>query len=248
MSASTISKATIADAVAQLRMDGLDKIAHEAWVKWPGKDAGTARRDHVAGHLKLELTWALVEHYQPNTLTQAVGWLLNRGKELYKTNKNTSISLVSGGHVACDTLAAPAPANPSRDTAKAVGGGQERGDTQARRAPANLSPEALKKAAQLKVLADKQQDAEKYRAKTELRLSRLDTVMVFGKTIGKCTVAEVRKWIEARQVEKREAGRDVRFASILIANLPSNAVIGEHWKSADEVNKYYADAEAEHAA
>ena len=246
MSASVISKATISDVVAQTRMVALDEIACEAWRKFPAKDAGAARRDHIIGKLRLELTWTLIEQCQPNVLTQAIGWLLNRTKGMAK--QNTSMKLVDGGGLhGTDTQAGGAPANSSQNTGKTVGGDWDGHDAQRNRVPTKSSA-AEAKAAKLKILSDKHKEAGAIRAKTVLTLSRLDTVMVFGKAIGKCTVAEVKTWIEARQTERREAGRDIRFASVLIANLPSNAVIGDYWKSGKEVDAKYAEAEAEHAA
>jgi hypothetical protein len=74
-------------------------------------------------------------------------------------------------------------------------------------------------------------------------LSKLDTVLIYGKPIGDCTVADVRVWADQREAEGREAIRDVRFARNLIANLPSGERIRDWWKQAEEVDRLYAVAE-----
>jgi hypothetical protein len=246
-------KATIGDAISASQNARLERLAFEAWQKWSSPSAGTARRDYVAAGLKLEMTWTLIERFQPQTLTLAVGWLLNREKDRIaaegKRNQNTSVKLVGGGHNRDDARGLIAPATPSRDAGRPQAGQRSEPATgqSAPNVRAPAAPPSTTDAKQAKILADKQQARAVVTAQVEIRLSRLDAVLVFAKKIGQCTVAEVREWITIREREVRDAGRDVQFARNLIANLPSNAVIREWWKSGDEVDAIYAKAEADHA-
>jgi hypothetical protein len=74
-------------------------------------------------------------------------------------------------------------------------------------------------------------------------LSKLDTVLVYGRPIGDCTVADVKVWADQREAEGREAIRDVRFARSLIANLAGNERIRDWWKQPEEVDQIYALSE-----
>jgi hypothetical protein len=246
-------KVTPGDAISVSQNGKLERLAFEAWQKWSAPSAGAARRDYVAAGLKLEMTWTLIERFQPQTLTLAVGWLLNQAKDRIAAEgkkQNASIALVGGGHSPSDTQTRCAPAIPSPDAGRPQAGQRSELATEAA-TPRHTAPAAPPilgaKQAKLKILADKQQIAAKALARTAIRLSRLDTVLVFGKQIGNCTVAEVRGWIAIREREMREAGRDVQFARNLIANLPSHAVLREWWKSGDEVEAIYEKAEADNA-
>jgi hypothetical protein len=256
-------KPTLGDAVSVSQNEKLGRLASEAWQKWPASSAGSARRDYIAAGLKLEATWALVEQYQPQVLTYAIGCLLNREKQRLagegkKPNSDTGLKPVGGGQALHATQTASAPATPSRDHARPQA---ERGSEPAKlpTTPITGSPaaptaqdqaqaKAEAKQAQLKILADKQSARGAVSVQVAIKWSRLDTVLVFGKKIGVCTVAEVKEWIGIREQEKRDAGRDVLFAQNLVANLPSNAIIRDWWTSGDEVDAMYARAEAEHAA
>jgi hypothetical protein len=83
--------------------------------------------------------------------------------------------------------------------------------------------------------------------RTAVKLSRLDTVYIYGKRIGDCTVGEVKAWADQRETEMREAGRDVRFARSLVANLDSGARIRDWWGGPREaeVDEIYNTAEGE---
>lgn len=247
-------------------------IAVEAWAKWPGQDAGGARRDFVIGRLQGEMSWALITTFQPSLRVQAIGWLLNRAAEEIKDQRDAG-KPAGGGHPTAGTHAPPAPASnagqpagdrqintdaqasfavtPSSDTL-----GHSRDDPQTRLAESRSGsadmPSKTKTttpaAPNLTVLANKQRAAAEATARVGLRLCRLDTVTVDGKPIGDCTVAEVKTWAERRSADQRSAGRDARFALALVANLPSGAVIRDWWKSGEEVDTIYDRAEAEHAA
>lgn len=81
--------------------------------------------------------------------------------------------------------------------------------------------------------------------KAYVKVSKLDTVLIYGKPIGDCLVMEVTAWADQREKEMREAGRDVRFARSLIANLTSGERIRDWWGGAreTEVDGIYATAE-----
>lgn len=244
--------------------DRLLDLLDEAWRKWPSlRDGAGARRDFVIARLAGEMTFVLVKQWQQSAIVQCVGYALNATKPEPDAGKP------AGGQIDIDTQQQGAPV-PSRDTGHSpVGGGQVSPDTQLRDAPANPSrddvrPRPLHRsesaihavsprqpapaAPNLRELADKQQARSKATVETMIRLSKLDTVMVWDRKIGDCTVSQVREWAKHRETERRHAGRDTRFAWALVANLPSGAVIRDHWKDLDEVTKIYAKAEAEYAA
>ena len=164
---------------------------------------------------------------------------------------DTGAEPVGGGHERHDTHQACAPATPFRDHARPQA---ERGSEPASTAPTPIATPPARsnltiladKQAQLKILADKQQ--ARSLASVAIRLSRLDTVLVAGKPIGDCTVAEVRAWAGDRKKSMLEAGRDMRFALSLVSTLPSGAIIRDYYKNGAEVDAIYARAEAEHAA
>jgi hypothetical protein len=254
--------------------DRLEAILAEAWRKWPSsRDGAGARRDFVMARLAGEMMYVLVKKWQPSALTQIIGYALNAAHLERDAGKPAD-----GGHKHSDTQMACAPVQSSRDTGRvSVGGGQSRPDIQIPSVPANLSrrddarltaerrsepaitqstPSGQAPAApNLTQLADKQAARGAANVATAVRLSRLDIVMIYGRSIGDCTVAQVREWAKHRETEmherKREmceAARDVRFALTLVANLPSGAVIRDWWKRPEEVDMIYASAEAEHAA
>lgn len=229
----------------------LMEIAVDAWGKWPGSDGGGARRDFVRGRLVGEMSWALFAAWQPDAHVQAIGLLLNRAKLAIEDARPTRpardtgpSSVGGGGQHEVDTQLPRAPAStPSTERAGPV---VRSGSELARPTPAPSSI-ALARST-LTAMADRQAAATTARIATEIRLSRLDSVMVDGKPIGDCVVIEVRNWAARRGRESREAGRDQRFAMHLVSGLPGNALIRAYHQDIDEVEKFYQSAEAEHAA
>lgn len=244
-----------------------DAILAEAWRKWPSVNGGGARRDFVMTRLcdeAGEVVLALFKRWQPSTMGLFIGTVLNAAKPERDAGKPAD-----GGQEKTDTHNGLAPVQ-SRDTGcVSVGGGQGIADTHMTVAPANLSRDDARLTAErrsepanehatsrqrspdapnLTQLAIKHRDATQATVATMVRLSKLDTVMVWDRKIGDCTVADVREWAKHRQFEMRSAGRDAQFALSLIANLPSGAVIRDWYKDLKEVDKMYAAAEAEHAA
>ena len=71
------------------------------------------------------------------------------------------------------------------------------------------------------------------------RLSLLDTFKVNGQPIGEVTSAEANAWAGSRE-------RDARFVRLLTANLPPTEPI-KKYRTADEANALYAQAEVGHA-
>ena len=156
------------------------------------------------------------------------------------------------------------PVDPSRDAPEgAAGGGQTAFGAQARRAPAGLPDHAPAQAGRGSEAANAatattsatppapplDRAALRLAGKiaVELRLCRLDTVLIDGKPIGDCTVGEVKAWAERRKGDAREASRDVRFALSLVDNLENHKLIRK-WVRPEEADARYTKAEAEHAA
>lgn len=74
----------LADAGYEAPEAKLLQIGVEAWTKWPQVIAAGARRDFVKAKLRADLSWILMEQYQPAILSQAVGWLLAEAERSIK--------------------------------------------------------------------------------------------------------------------------------------------------------------------
>jgi hypothetical protein len=247
----------------------LIQIAQDAWSRSPGKESSLARHRYVQDRLSGDLTYEMMRKWEPEALRRSINYLL-ASTEPKENSSVVAFLSTGGGHEKRDAHYGGAPVTSSPDPAQAGGGGHLRGDTHEliapanndasplvphRSEPANTGPTpktGLPAAPSISILADKQQAAALARLRTMQRLSKLDEVRVewpgFSKPIGDCTVAEVKRWIEIRQSDARRASRDVRFASVLVANLTSNAVLRDYWRNPAEVEKIYASAEAENAA
>jgi hypothetical protein len=239
------------------------KLAAEAWAKHPGPNAGLARKSHIMNALGGEITWSLVQDYDKHTLGLAVTHLLSHTEP---KKSDTGVKSVGGGQCKGDTHIVTAPATQSQDNARSQALRRSeparQGATPKTGTPAAPPPfgqylqgteesrarEKIVAAEKLKVLADKQAARNASTVAVMKRLCKLDTVMVNGKPIGDCMVAEVKAWAETRLSDMRAAGRDARFAMILVANLESNKVIRDHWRDPNEVDAQYAKAEAGYAA
>jgi len=221
--------------------DRLLDIALEAWGKWPGASMGGARRDFVAQRISGEMTYALIIGWNANLMPQAVGWLLSQARDAIE-NERDAVKAAGGGHGCCDTQVTGAPAVPQDATPQA--------ERQSGRATVEAIPKvAAPSRSNLTALADKQAARARTSAAVQVKLTRLDTVMVDGKPIGDCTVAEVRAWAARRDADKRAAGRDAQFALNLVANLQGDVVIRQHWAPMlNDVDQMYDRAEADHAA
>lgn len=250
--------------------DLLMQYAIDAWARYPGPNMGGARRGLVIERLKGDMTFALLSKFMPKAVPEAIGMLLNEAElaiEEQRPAKTRDAGKPAGrGQAGNATHHSAAPANPSgvkpaddrghsgvsthRSAAPVVTPSRDAGEIRRSEAAisktnTNTSPPP---ASNLKALADKQAARAAQRLQAEVRLSRLDTVLIDGRPIGDCTVAEVRTWADTRLSEARSAARDARFAMVLIANLPSNAVIREWWKGPAEVDAIYDAAGAEHAS
>jgi hypothetical protein len=258
----TVMAEAFRDAGYQTADERLDAIAREAWAKWSSHDAGGARRDYVMARLRADLTWALIERWQPAMLTQAVGWLLNRARDEIAAEQpqRNAGKPAGGGRVQSETHPMVAPANPSGATPD---GDRGRGGSETQSILASVAPSdagatrrsepagvSLEPARKVPAAPTYDRHAATVAAKAEVarRLSRLDTVTIDGKPIGDCIASEVRAWAETRQRDARSAGRDASFARSLAANLPGNAVIREWWTKPGEVDELYERAEADYAA
>lgn len=202
-------------------------LGEEAWQHFPGRDEVRARRDHVKTFLKEDLTWILLERVEPQALLTGVQWIIHQAQ----LRRNKKISQLQR-----ELHGAPAPAHP-KETA---GGGEDE---------SAIQYPSTSHAAPTAPLLPPDRIAERIaaRVRVETRLCRLDTVLVYGKPIGNCTVAEARAWATERQQDAREASRDARFAFALISNLDSGQVIRDHWADPVEVDVLYERAQAEHA-
>ena len=222
-------------------VDPLDKIAREAWKKWPQQNAGGARRGHVRQELMSDgLLLALLQRFKPQMLMQmtaeAIGLLLVE-------NERDALKGAGGGHNRGDSHRTCAPANWSWADVPQDAGESQRGEGANKWAlPIVQSPPAS-----ITRMADRHAQRMQSRMQTEARLSKLDTVLIDGKKIGDCTVAEVREWAKLRLADARFAKRDALFAMNLTANLDGGKVIRDVWKP-DDVDAIYQRAEADNAA
>ena len=216
----------------------LVELAQDAWRRHPANSEAAARRTFVQDVLCRDLTFTLFIEFDRNAIGQAIGWLLNSNRSKVEVAKATG-----GGQISSDTHGSIAPANPSPD------GGMPKASRRSEPANPAPSPSVVAPAApNLTALSDRMAARAAVSAQVQLRLCRLDTVLINGKPIGDCTVAETKAWASIRQQDSRHAARDARFALSLVANLPAAAVIRAHWTNPDEVDTIYAKAEAEYAA
>lgn len=195
-----------------------------------------------------DLLWALFEPYR----SLAADRMLRDGYQLLSVQerrvvdgaliKKDAAKAAGGGHGCCDTQKRSAPAAPQDATPQAER--QSEGASTATTSTCLSPPRS-----NLTALADKQAARARTSAAVQVKLTRLDTVMVDGKPIGDCTVAEVRAWAARREADKRAAGRDAQFALNLVANLQGDVVIRQHWAPMlNDVDQMYDRAEADHAA
>jgi hypothetical protein len=197
------------------------RIATEAWASC---DSAAKRRDFVALRLNGEMTWSLIESWQPALVVQAVGWLLNRAKQEIEALRPKQI-------------AGREPAATYQDSAGT--------QTEHRSEPTShntASRRGSSAASRITKLADKQAAAAEVTLR--VRLSMLDTVLIDDKPIGDCTAGEARTWAERRKQDARDAGRDARFALSLAANLDGGSVLRDWWKNPAEVDALYESAGA----
>jgi len=221
--------------------DRLLDIALEAWGKWPGASMGGARRDFVAQRISGEMTYALIIGWNANLMPQAVGWLLNQARDAIE-NERDAAKAAGRSQSAFGAHQRNAPTQTNDATPQA-----ERQSEGAKLAAKPNAPTPSR--SNLTALADKQAARARTSAAVQVKLTRLDTVMVDGKPIGDCTVAEVRAWAARREADKRAAGRDAQFALNLVANLQGDVVIRQHWAPMlNDVDQMYDRAEADHAA
>jgi hypothetical protein len=220
----------LVDAETHTAEEQLVALAKEAWRRYSGDKNGRARRVFVMGRLCDTLVggvWRqLMEQFHPGCVTMAVNLLLTRVRKAQ--------------------LAEEAAAKAAAD-----GGGQKESDIHADPAPAVDAIATLAnilypaKPLPSRTQADKDAAAARAGSRLAIAQHRLDSVTIDGKALRNCTVAEARRWLRQRESDLRAAKRDVRFINMLIATLPSNAVIGEYWRNDNEVDQLYAKAEAE---
>ena len=237
--------------------DRLLAWAVEAWGKYPRYEGAGARRDYVRERLQGDPTWTLIEQYgSARVLSDAIAALLTRAQAAIEAQAPTKQNPAARSGEGASQPTMPRVGTPPREVA--AGGGQCSVDTHNQRAPASSAVSAVSTAGEgatpaaapkiaapprtLSAMADRQSAAMARKAATLVRLSRLDTVLIDGKPIGDCTVAEVRAWAERRRADARGAALDARFALSLVANLPSGEVIRQWWRDAAEVDKMYQRA------
>ena len=223
----------------QLPDERLFTLALAAWAKYPNFQGDGARAAHVREALRGEMTWCLLEHFQPRVLTEAITSLLRDAAEKIAAErepKRDGVRAVPAGDGASagskprsETPLSGTQQNPRGDASHGRhAGGQGVHDTQTGLAPRVPS---------MKELADKHTAAVVSKFATMVRMSKLDTFVVNGQKIGDLTAAEATRWAGARE-------RDARFVRMLTANLPPDRPIRQ-FISADEADKIYAAAEAQ---
>lgn len=216
--------------------DRLMAWAVEAWGKYPMAAEAGARRDYICAQLRCDPTWCLGERYgSVRVMTDWVTALLYHAREMIEAQKPKQVPAERSGEGAIGQ-AIPIVGSPLREVV--AGGGQDCSEPQSPRAPAG-KPAAVTRAE----LGRRQQAANARRVAVAVERSRLDSVLIDGRPIGDCTVAEVRAWAESRRATAREAARDVRFALSLTANLPSGERLRDWWRDVQEVDRMYERAE-----
>jgi len=221
--------------VRERTLELLIQVAEEAWQRYPARNQIRPRREHVRAVLKGDLTWILLESINPEALVVAVVWLLNQARR--RRERDIAELRVKIYGAPAQTTADPSTETVPPGTHPSTTSPLSEQDPQEGGAP-TVASAALDARAQERLAA---------RLRVETRLSRLDTVLVDGRPIGDCTVAQARAWATRRRLEMREAGRDQRFALALISNLGSGEIIRHHWRNAEEVDALYDKAEAEYS-
>lgn len=219
----------------------LRDIAVEAWTKWSRKEAGEARRQFVANKLRHELTWTLIELWQPQALIMAVGRLLNSVEKEIAAQRPQEIgghqcNESHGGYASSDDRS-HAHDDPQESTSPAVplNQGPLRCDAQPRSALggelANIPAPSTK---------DSYAEATESRISYASRLSKLDQFNVNGQKLRYARVSEI-----------RESANSLGVRSIFYKHLTAN--MADHWILGDYVNdemaeQMYERAEAEYAS
>lgn len=211
-------------------------VAIAAWVAHSRLADEAIRQRYIRGALRADMTYALIDKYNPLAIEPMIVRLLEDAKRAIARQRPDTVQAVGGGHRHHGTHEQIAPATLSRDHAKPQ---TERGSEPSRfkATPGNDTTAAPNK---LTILADKQQARAKQTIATEVRMSRLDTFVVNGQKIGDLTPMEANAWASSRE-------RDARFVRILTANLPADRPIREY-RTGDEADEIYSRAEAERAA
>jgi hypothetical protein len=219
----------LVDAETHTAEEQLVALAKEAWRSCPGDKNGRARRVFVMDRLRDlpggALSFHLMEQFYPGCVTMAVNLLLTRVRKVQLEEAAAKAAADGGGQKVSDIHTAPAPAVDAIATLANI------------LYPAKPLPSRTQ--------ADKDAAAARAGSRLAIAQHRLDSVTLDGKALRNCTVAEARRWLRQRESDLRAAKRDVRFINMLIATLPSNAVIGEYWRNDNEVDQLYAKAEAE---
>lgn len=233
------------------------RLAIEAWGKFPRENDGPARREHIADHMRGEMTYALIESWDRNVLGMAVGNLLNKARDAIERERPKNAGKPAGrGQGTDETQQCGDPANPPGAKPADDGGhkvdevhaliapvvtplnaGVTRRSVSAR--PSAETRELTPAAPNLTELADKQAARMASRLATEVKLSKLDTFIINGRPIGECTPEEARGWASSRR-------RDALFVERLAANIPDGRPIRE-FVTGDEAEALYRSAEVDNA-
>lgn len=211
------------------------RIGKEAWSRWPHEPR--SRREFVSSRLRGDL-WDLIEIWQPASLTQVVGWLLNRAQEAMAAERpDTNVGAKPTGTRGQSVTVAHTGTAP-RVTALPVAGRKPVSDG----GHATVATQKVAAPVALKPWSPSPRHAETIATKLTVHgtLSKLDTFPVNGRPIGDCTPHEVRDWLPSRH-------RDCRFAEMLISGIPDDMQIRKCIRP-DEADKIFLRAGAEHAA
>lgn len=212
-------------------------LAIEAWAAHSTSAGVGARVSRVRDALRSELSWQLVEEFQPRVLTEAIEALLRKAAEQIAVQRDTRrgdvrVAPDGRGHTAGETQrnTAPTITNPEKPPGAAPDGGS---------GPSHHYPETqvigARPAPALSQMADRQAAAMAAKVETIKRMSKLDTFIVNGQKIGDLTPKEAVAWASSRE-------RDARFVRMLTANLPSDRPIRD-FVSAVDADDLYARAQ-----
>lgn len=222
-------------------VDPLDKAAQDAWMRFPNRAA--ERRGYVRQELMSKsLLVALLQRFRPQMLQQAIAESI--GQLLLEAERDIrdAAKAAGGGQRIRGAHKGDAPAKWSWTDVQDAGASQRGEGAMRQMVSSDMSPPAS-----ITRMADRQAQRMQSRLATEVRLSKLDTVLIDGKKIGDCTVSEVREWAKLRLSDARAAKRDALFALNLTANLQGGTIIRNVWKPED-VDAIYQRAEADNAA
>jgi hypothetical protein len=220
MSEQTSKQEFKSPAVAETMQDELTQIAIEAWRKYPSGTEAIARRDHVMNFLRDDLTWVMIDRWQPWLLQDATRWLLDGARVLLRGG-DLNAARIGRVSVVSHERSGPGSKKSARSVAREEGAGRKEIDHQcgdARPSQPFNPPSTAGMAARAKVAGQ----------------SLLESFTISGRPIGDFSAGEAKSWAN-------RAGLHVRFVTMLTAGLPEGDQIRK-WIKPDEADAIWRRA------